>query len=111
MRNFWSLLKVNIIHTFKLNKLFKRKENRISLFMTLFVILGYIGIGVISFFYIYILGNVLNESGSPHLILVSGITFGFILIILMTITTANSYLFRSRDFDLLMSLPVSSSTV
>ena len=45
------------------------------------------------------------------MILIVGISLGFILIIVMTVTVATSYLFRSRDFDLLMSLPVPTSAI
>lgn len=56
-------------------------------------------------------GELFNELGTPEMILIVGISLGFILIIVMTVTVANSYLFRSRDFDLLMSLPVPTSAI
>ncbi|MDD4387634.1 MAG: hypothetical protein PHV87_00210 [Bacilli bacterium] len=111
MRNSWLLLKVNIINTFKLNKIFKRKENRTSVFMSFLVIIGYISIAAVAFLYMFMFGELYSQNGVPNLILITGISIGFIFVLLMTITTANSYLFRSRDFDLLMALPVSSATV
>lgn len=59
----------------------------------------------------FMIGSALAEGGFPELILLVGIVAGFMFILLMTITKANSTLFRSRDYDLLMSLPLKPSTI
>lgn len=112
MRNFWILLKYNLIHTLSLNKLnSKTKEGKISLLMIFLVVLGGIFGFAISFLYMFMFGSALNEGGFPELILLMGIVAGFMFILLMTITKANSTLFRSRDYDLLMSLPIKPSVI
>ncbi|MGD9605669.1 MAG: hypothetical protein AB7V00_05935 [Bacilli bacterium] len=112
MRNFWILLKYNLIHTLSLNKLnSKTKEGKVSLLMVILVIIGGIFSFGIAFLYMFMFGSALNEGGFPQLILLMGIVAGFMFILLMTITKANSSLFRSRDYDLLMSLPLKPSVI
>jgi ABC-2 type transport system permease protein len=79
--------------------------------MVILVILGGIGGFGLSFFYLFTFGSALNEGGFPQLILMLGIVAGFMFILLMTITKANGSLFRSRDYDLLMSLPLKPSVI
>ncbi|HNZ50440.1 MAG TPA: hypothetical protein PKG91_02910 [Bacilli bacterium] len=112
MRNFWILLKYNLINTLNLNKLnSKTKEGKLSLLMViLFIVGGLFSLGL-AFLYMFMIGSALAEGGFPELILLVGIVAGFMFILLMTITKANSTLFRSRDYDLLMSLPLKPSTI
>lgn len=112
MRNFWIVLKYNLINTLNLNKLnSKTKEGKLSLLMIFLLGLGGVGGLALSFFYMFMFGSALNEGGQPQLILMMGIVAGFMFVLLMTITKANSSLFRSRDYDMLMSLPLKPSTI
>jgi ABC-2 type transport system permease protein len=109
MSEFWLLLKANFINTLKINK--RLKGNRSPIVAFILVLIGFSVFLGLGFLYMFIFGELFNELGTPEMILIVGISLGFILIIVMTVTVANSYLFRSRDFDLLMSLPVPTSAI
>lgn len=112
MRNFWIILKTNLINTFKLNKLnAKSKRDRVSIWMILlfiFIVILFFGI---AFMYLFMFGEALAKGGAPELILDLGLFAGAIFSILVTLNNAGAYIFRARDFDLLMSLPVKPQTV
>ena len=110
MNKFWVLFKANLVNSFKLNKVF-RKHNKVSIIMSIVAVFGYLALCGLFFFYMLMFGEIFNEFGDSKLILITGISLSYLFIILITISTANNYLFRSRDFDLLMSLPVPTKTV
>ncbi|HOH18433.1 MAG TPA: hypothetical protein PK087_03820, partial [Bacilli bacterium] len=66
MRNFWILLKYNLINTLNLNKLnSKTKEGKLSLLMViLFIVGGLFSLGL-AFLYMFMIGSALAEGGFP----------------------------------------------
>lgn len=105
MSELWLLLKANVINTLRLNKKISKSQ------IIPVSLLAYAGFLALGFFCIYSLKSVYVELGAPQMILIEGITLGFLLIILLTISVANGYIFRCRDFDLLMSLPVRTQSI
>lgn len=105
------LLKANIINTLNLNKLRKKSTGKISPLAILLVVFIILTAFAFSFLYLFMFGGMFSEQGLPGLILPLGLTAGSLFIFMTTLTTANGYLFRSKDFDMLMSLPVKPRTV
>ena len=111
MNNLLTLLKTSFINSFSLNKIFKKKKDKASIFGVLLVGIASIIIFLLFFLYMYIYGEMFKEGGNPQGILLLGITFGSLVIVISSISRANAYLFKSRDFDLLMSLPIETKTI
>lgn len=105
------LLKTSFINSFSLNKIFKKKGDKASFFGAILVGIASIIVFLLFFLYMYIYGEMFKQGGNPQGILLLGITFGSLVIIISSISRANSYLFKSRDFDLLMSLPIETKTI
>lgn len=112
MSNFLILLKANIINTFALNKLLKKnKEGNVSIFASIFVGIVALLMFVFFGFYMLLFGSVFNQGGNSELILLVGITFASLMSVITTITKANAYLFRAKDFEMLMALPIKPTTI
>lgn len=106
------LLKNNFINSFGINKLFKdKKGHNLPLLLTILVMIA----GIIIFFlfglYMYFYGGMFVKSGKSDGVLLLGITFGCLIIAISSISKTNSYLFASKDFDMLMALPIKTKTI
>lgn len=109
-KNFWLLLKVRFIsqlrlNAFKLETDKKKKNNRIliTFAIALVVLMGAFYCGAIAY------GLELLKLG--HLIPVYGFVLCTILSLFFTIFKANGELFAYKDYEMLMSLPIKTSTV
>lgn len=114
MRNLWILFKTNIVNTFSLN-LLKKKFSRKSAFLRIWIpiITAILGLAIFAFifFYLYSIAQLFVAVGKFEGIIYFGVSFGALFSLISTISKANSYLFQSKDYDLLMSLPINSKTV
>jgi ABC-2 type transport system permease protein len=111
MNKLWILLKANIINTLGLNKLRKKSTGKISVWAIILVIIVSLATFGFAFLYLFLFGGMFAEQGMPSLILPLGLTAGTLISFMTTLTTANGYLFRSNDFDMLMALPVKPRTI
>lgn len=112
MSKLFILLKYNFINSFNINKIFKKKNNeRLSLIFTILV--GLVGILIFFLFglYMYFYGKMFVESGKSDGVLLLGVFFGSLIIAISSVSKTYSYLFSSKDFDLLMSLPIDTKTI
>lgn len=105
------LLKANIINTLSLNKLRKKSTGKVSPLAILLVAFAVIFAFAFVFMYLFIFADMFAEQGMSALILPLGLTAGSLVTLMTTFVSANGYLFRSTDFDMLMSLPVKPRTV
>lgn len=112
MSKYLVTLKYSIINSFAINKL-RKKDNlkKFSFGKIFLIILFVLFLFFASFLYAFMFGDVFNTTGQPEMILSVGILFASIMSLLMTITNASSILFKSKDFDLLMSLPIKQNTI
>lgn len=106
------LLKNNFINSFGINKLFKdKKGHNLPLLLTILVMIA----GIIIFFlfglYMYFYGGMFVKAGKSDGVLLLGITFGCLIIAISSISKTNSYLFASKDFDMLMALPIKTKII
>lgn len=112
MSNFWLLIKVNLLNTFNPRKLkIQTKEGKLSVLMLILLILGVIASYGLSFVYMFMIGTGLANGGMPSMVLSLGISVSFLLVLITGITNANGYLFRSRDFEILNSLPIKTGVI
>lgn len=112
MNKLWILLKTNFINSFGINKLFKNKKGE-TLPLIFIILIGLIGIIIFFLFglYMYFYGEMFAKAGKTDGVLLIGITFGSLIITISSVSRTNSYLFASKDFDILMSLPISEKTI
>jgi len=114
MRNFWILFKVFFLNNLGINKLQKKfsTKSRFSqissvlliIFLAL-IVLASIGVYLYMFFSFFIMTE--RYEG----ILLFGITIGVIFALFTSFTISNSYLFESKDYDLLMAMPIKPKTI
>lgn len=110
MRNLYILLKNNIITTLGINKILKGKKSMliVSIVFILYIIFSLL---LTSGSYAYVIANALEKYNlitfmiTIFFFIASFTTFTF------TIYSSKSGLFNSNDNDLLLSLPIKSSTV
>ncbi len=114
MRSFWILFKANFIHTYKLNS-FKRKYADKGIVLrilipSLLVLFAMFIIAMVGL-YIFSIGLMFVSAGDTSLILLFGITIGLGICLITTISRANAILFESKDYDMLMSLPLDTKVI
>lgn len=112
MRDFILVLRNNLYTSLSLNKLRKKNNlNKYSFLKILGVIAFFALMVFTSFFYLFTFAGAFYEVGKIELILKIGLFGSVFMSLLMTITSSNHTLFKSKDFDFLMSLPVKTSKI
>ena len=115
MSNLFILLKNSFVNSTGINSLSKgidnSKEKKKLLITTATLLLIATVICFISTSYSIALAIVLKPMGYLDLILIVAILFSCILSFIMSIYKAQGTLFSSKDYDLLMSLPIKNSTI
>lgn len=111
MREFFITLKYSVINNFAINKLRKKSDpSKFSAIKILLVILLGIAIFSVALLYSFLFVNQLGEEFLEYMLSL-GILSCIIFSIMITIPNASSYLFKSKDFNFLMSLPLKTNTV
>lgn len=108
MNNFFTLLKYSLLDSFKLNKL-KKKKSGIKLEYV--VALVYLLIFTFVTLYMFIFVDMFNSANAPDFIFLFAIVLSAFLTFLSTITKANVYIFKTKDYENLMSLPIKPSVI
>ena len=104
MNKLLKLIKIDIIHSYSINKLNKKhnaKRKLGSLIATL--ILGLFLLCFIAFIVIS-LGVICKQTNQLDTLLILGYTLGTVLCFTVTISKANGFLFEARDFELVIKL-------
>lgn len=111
MNKFLSLMKITLIEDFNLNKIFK-KEKVISKVLVGFLLLAlYALIAFYMGMMLHGFGSMITDGTEGRLVLSLGLLVTSFILILTTLTRANAYLFKAKDFDLLSSLSIPLSTI
>lgn len=111
MSKFIQLTKITLINQLKLNKIFKKKNALLTSLASVVILL------VISFIFGYILSfyqliaQAFVNTGQYEIILSLGLLISSAMLVMTSLTRANAFLFRSKDFDLLVSLPIPLKTI
>lgn len=112
MSKLWLLIKINLINQLKLNKLFGRKDMATKLVILLLVVF----VSIIAFGYmltVYFDLTMLAQEASLDVsgILTLGLFGSSAFLMITSLSRANAYLFKTRDFDLLVSMPLPLATI
>lgn len=115
MKKFFILLKTSFTITFNPKKMFFRQNKPISktrsityAVLTLFFIVYFLGLSTMMFYY---LGEQLSAIGFIDLLIYIAILMYTVLIFVITLFSAQGYLFKSKDLQLLLSIPVTHFSV
>lgn len=109
MTNLWLLIKTSLLDSFPIiNKLRKKRKSQALLLACILVyLLIFLGITI----YMLMFAGLFKDANEPQLILMMGVVFGAVLIFFQTLSKANSFIFRTKDYNLLMTLPISLKTI
>ena len=114
MSNLWSLFKTTFINSIGINKIFKEKSkgDRIrNMSIAAIILISVIAVEVIAIEYSKSLANGLEIMGFIDLLLVMSFILSVMMIFFTSIYKSQGILFSSKDYDLLMSLPIKRSTI
>lgn len=111
MNKLLSLIKVEIIHGYSINKLSKKKNSNRKLgpFIATMVLSLFL-IGFVAF-YAIMFGSICKQTNNLDFLLVISYSLGSMLCFTLTISKSNGMLFESKDFELLMSMPIKPKTI
>lgn len=106
MNKFFTLLKINLIENFKLNKLFNKKNitQKILFLILSIVVLVFLGINVGLIYYPILITSDPNDALGN--VLRVAFSFSSIALIVATLSQSYGFLFKGNDFDLLVSMPI-----
>lgn len=109
------LLKATFTNDYGLNGLSKEiatSKDKKKILTSLFVMLiGALTITYLVVLYALLMANGLEQIGLLDMILIMGIMISTIIVLFSSIYKAQGILFTSRDYDLLMSLPIKNSVI
>lgn len=114
MINIWRLTKVQLISSFGLNKAMHTrdvKEKGKMLLLSFGILIGIIMMAAASFGYSFMIATSLEQIGRPELLLAIMMAVTSLIGFFTTIYKASGVLFSSKDYDLVMSLPIKTSHV
>lgn len=104
-------MKITLIDQLNLNKLTKKKNLTSKLFIGLLVVIVYIFLAFSVGLSLYGIGLIGLETLGTEIVLKLGLMIISLLLITTTLTRANAYLFKAKDFDLLSSLSIPLPTI
>lgn len=114
MINIWRLTKIQLISSLGLNKVLHTsdvKEKRKMLLLSIGILIGIVMLAVFSFGYSFMIATTLEPTGQTELLLAIMMAVTCIFSFFTTIYKASGVLFGSKDYDLVMSLPIKTSHV
>lgn len=109
MKNVLNLIKINFISIFKGMFNFNKKRKGASFLVTalLFLALLYFAFGSL----MNTFGYLLNEVGELNYLIFIGALFSFVFVLFFITYEAQSYFFKTKDFELLSSLPIKNHEI
>lgn len=111
MSNLFKLIKISFIQQFNINKAFKKDKLLRNIGVIILVLLvSLILMASVASIFIGLALNI-NSSEATEIIFTTGILLTSFIVLIITITRANQYIFKSKDFDLIGSLPISFKTI
>lgn len=114
MINIWCLTKIQLLSTFGLNKAWHTqdsKDKRKWVLLSIGILVGVAVVVAYSFGYSLILAQVFEQIGRMDLLLAIMMALASMFGFFTTIYKASGVLFDSKDYDLVMSLPIRTSHV
>ena len=113
MNNLGLLMKINILNTIKYNELKNsdKKEKSKAVGMAVLISVTAVILGVLGFSMCFYLSDFLMKINQMELLLIMGIVGGSFATLFTSLYKSSSYLFQSKDYEMLASLPIKQSTV
>lgn len=115
MSNLWVVLKATFINDWGLNGFSKSvsgtKEKRKMMISSLTILIGAIAIGFSVSMYLWLMADALESIGFLDLLLMMGGLVSVMMVFFTSVYKAQGTLFTSRDYDMLMSLPIKNSVI
>ncbi len=115
MNNLWVVLKATFINDWGLNGFSKSvsgtKEKRKMMMSSLVLFIGAVAIAFSVTMYAYLMADALESIGFLDLLLMMAGLITVIMVFFTSIYKAQGTLFTSRDYDMLMSLPIKNSVI
>lgn len=114
MNNLFKLLKVNFINNFGLNAFIikdDKKQKKKALGKLMVALMVPIVFIYISSVYSMLLADMLKEVGAMEILILLGIIGSSFSVLFTSVYKAQGSLFASKDFDMLMSLPISDRVI
>lgn len=115
MNSLFSVLKATFINDWGLNAFSKsinnKKEKKKAMYSFMGMAIGAIAIGYMVTLYALLMADTLEQVGLLQLIVLMGILFSTVITFFSSLYKAQGSLFTSRDYDLLMSLPIKPSVI
>ena len=113
MDNLWVLLKADLTDSFTVNRILgKFNKNKFKGILVLIGIIFLLLFAEIYFFSVaFMLGAIAKVTDALFILLGISFLFETLWTLLSSIRFSSVYLFKFRDFDMLMSMPISPSTI
>ncbi len=114
MNNALLLIKINLINSLGLNEFKNTKskgEKAKKVIMVIAMVYGFIVVLVGIFAFFFMLSDSLIMLGQLNMLIVLGFLIANISSIIITTFTASGYLFQFKDYDMLISLPIKTSSI
>lgn len=111
MSKLFNLVKIDLIHSYSINKLNKKHNPKRKSGSLIATILLSAFLFVTVFIAFFAIGFIAYQSDQLDYLLVFGYTIGSFFVFTTTISKANGFLFESKDFELLMSMPIKTKTI
>lgn len=111
MNKLFNIVKVDLIHNYSINKLSKKHNQKRNLSSFIATIILGIFLLISVFIMMFSLGEIAKEVDQLDFLLAFGYTVASFLCFTVTISKANGLLFESKDFELLVSMPINTRTI
>lgn len=115
MNNLWVVLKATFINDWGLNGFSKNvsgtKEKRKMMMSSLVLLIGAMAIAFTVTMYAYLMADALESIDFLDLLLMMAGLMSVMMVFFTSIYKAQGTLFTSRDYDMLMSLPIKNSVI
>ncbi|MBQ7277086.1 MAG: hypothetical protein IJS58_07580 [Bacilli bacterium] len=103
---FWTLFKNDVMNLFSIT-VFSKRKNKVAKKKGTWGIILFIGLMYLGFGYYSFIMTGLGKSGGVNDVgLYFGISMGTLMALVFTFSNAHAVLFKSKDYDLLMCLPI-----
>ena len=111
MNDFFTLVKYNLINNLGLNKLNKRFNKNGKIGIGLLILIIYLIVLAFVTIYIFNFATIFHITNNDDYLFLLGITLSSILIFTSTLSQSNSYIFKTKDYENLISMPIKPKTI
>lgn len=114
MNNVFLLIKINIMNFFGINEFINTKsksEKAKKILIGIVIVWAFTAVLIGSFAYFFMMANSLIMINQLNMLIVFGFLFANVCTLIFTILKASGYLFSFKDYDMLMSLPIKTSSI